>query len=94
MGNEDFRKAYSEFESVVRHSQDRSTGAFLINENILLLLRLLSSDIQADNCLIPNAGMFGELALCAGKADMYSVSYDVDEILEKSEASSVCVGEL
>lgn len=84
MGNEDFRKAYSEFESVVRHRQDRSTGAFLINENILLLLRLLSSDIQADNCLIPNVGMFGELALCAGKADIYSVSYDVDEILEKS----------
>ena len=48
------------------------------------MFRLLSSDIQADNCLIPNVGMMGELALCAEKGDTYSVSYDVDEILEKS----------
>ena len=84
MGNADFKIIYSEFESLVRCTQDRRTRSFLTNENVLLLLRLLSSDIQADNCLIPNVGMMGELALCAEKGDAYSVSYDVDEILEKS----------
>ena len=84
MEKADFRKVYSEFENVVRHKQERSTGRFLIYENILLLLHLLSSDIHAKNSLIPDVGMLGELALCAEKADAYSLSYDVKEILEVS----------
>ena len=78
-----FKHEYAEIEEKINTMFDRNAGAFLLNSETVMLLSLLCID-DKDNVktLIPNLSM-GELALCAENGVGYSISREIEPILEK-----------
>lgn len=76
-----FEQEYNRFESITREKYSRNRGPVLLDKELLRFLYLLNRENKSDRCLIPNLGA-GDLALCAEKADAYSVSIETKEMVE------------
>lgn len=77
-----FFQKYNTIKSTIREV-GQSRGHIILRENILELMKLLTSEAESSKVLIPNLSS-GELAICADQADIYANTAYAVNIVKKS----------
>lgn len=89
MQRELFDDEYSNLKGIIFEKIEPNSKAFILDKEVLRLLALLSSEKDYGNLLIPNLGL-GELALCAKRADAYSIFFDTIDTVKRSIYGKEC----
>ena len=83
MQRELFDKEYCNLERIITEKMGRNSEASILDRELVRLLELLCLEKDRGNFLIPNLGL-GELALCAKRADAYTIFLDTADTVKRS----------